>query len=77
MRCKLTVVSKSTTSSQNVLFQRWPIVTGTPELEMVSLEPLVIPRLQFNEGSGNFRFSQVLTNVTIRGLGAFKLRSVK
>ena len=77
MYCNLTVVSKSTTSSQNVLFQRWPIVTGIPELELVPLDPLVIPRLEFKEGSGNFRFSQVLTNVTIRGLGAFKLRSVK
>jgi len=74
---KLTVVSKPTTSSQNVLFQRWPIVTGIPELDLVPLDPLVIPRLQFEEGSGNFRFSQVLTNVTIRGLGAFNLRSVK
>jgi hypothetical protein len=74
---KLTVVSKPTTSIQNVSFQRWPIVTGIPELDMVPLDPLVIPRLEFNEGSGNFRFSQVLTNVTIRGLGAFNLRSVK
>jgi hypothetical protein len=74
---KLTVVSKPTTSSQNVLFQRLPIVTGIPALDLVPLDPLVIPRLEFKEGSGNFRFSQVLTNVTIRGLGAFNLRSVK
>jgi hypothetical protein len=60
-----------------MLFQTWSIVAGIPELKLVPLEPLVIPRLEFNEGTGNFRFSQVLTNVTIRGLGAFRLRNVK
>jgi hypothetical protein len=74
---KLTVVSKQPISSQNVLFQRWSIVTGIPELDLVPLDPMVIPRLEFKEGSGNFRFSQVMTNVTIHGLGAFKLQSVK
>jgi len=77
MWCKLTVVSKPKISSQNALFERWTIVTGIPELDMVSLDPLVVPRLEFNEGSGNFRFSQVLSNVTIRGLGNFSLRSAK
>ena len=77
MCCKFTVVSKQTTSSKNVLFQCRTIVTGIPELDLVPLDPMIIPRLQFEEGSGNFRFSQVLTNVTIRGLGAFKMRSVK
>lgn len=60
-----------------MLFQRWSIVTGIPELDLVPLDPMVIPRLEFKEGSGNFRFSQVLTNVTLSGLGAYNLRSVK
>jgi hypothetical protein len=77
MCCKLTVVSKPTTSSQIALFQRWPIVAGIPELDMVSLDPMVVPRLEFNEGSGNFKLSHVMSNVTIRGLGTFNLRSVK
>jgi len=77
MCCKLNVVSKPKTSSQNALFQRCTIVTGIPELDMVPLDPMVVPRLEFSEGNGNFRFSQVLSNVTIRGLGNFNLRSAK
>lgn len=53
------------------------LITGIPELDLVPLDPMVIPRLEFIEGSGNFKLSQVLTNVTIHGLGAFNLRSVK
>jgi hypothetical protein len=41
------------------------------------LEPLSVPRLEFKEGSGNFKFTQVLTNLTIHGLGAFQLQNVK
>jgi hypothetical protein len=55
----------------------WNNVAGILELDLVPLDPLNIPRLEFREGSGNFRFTQVLTNVTIHGLGAFKLLDVK
>lgn len=44
-----------------------------PELNLVPLDPLYIPRLEFREGGGNFRFNGVLNNVTILGLGAFQL----
>lgn len=67
----------STCIKNTIQDMRPKLITGIPELKLVPLEPLVIPRLEFNEGTGNFRFSQVLTNVTIRGLGAFRLRNVK
>ncbi|PNF31908.1 hypothetical protein B7P43_G07903 [Cryptotermes secundus] len=53
------------------------LIKGTPELDLIPLDPLNIPRLELREGGGNFRFEQVLTNVTIHGLGAFKLLNVK
>jgi hypothetical protein len=52
-------------------------VAGIPELDIVPLDPLHITRLEFKEGSGNFRLKQVLTNVTIHGLGTFQLQNDK
>ncbi|KDR22094.1 protein takeout-like [Zootermopsis nevadensis] len=53
------------------------LIKGIPDLEIVSLDPLNIPRLEFNDGNGNFRFKQILTNVTIHGLGNFQLKDIK
>jgi hypothetical protein len=33
--------------------------------------------MEFKEGSGNFRFRNVMTNITIHGLSSFKLQNVK
>jgi hypothetical protein len=60
-----------------LLLRQGTHVVGIVELDLVPLDPLYIPRLEFKEGSGNFRFKQVLTNVTIHGIGAFKVLNSK
>ncbi|KAJ9577458.1 hypothetical protein L9F63_005959 [Diploptera punctata] len=50
---------------------------GVPELNLVPLEPLVIPRMEYEEGTGNFRFKQVMTNMKMLGLSNYVVRGVK
>nr|CAD7461676.1 unnamed protein product [Timema tahoe] len=49
---------------------------GIPELNIVPLEPLNIPRLELQEGGGNFKFRQIISNLTIHGLGDFRIDSI-
>ncbi|XP_069689917.1 protein takeout-like isoform X1 [Periplaneta americana] len=52
------------------------LIKGVPELGLVPLDPLHIPRIEFKDGTGNFRLKQVLTNLTIYGLRDFNLQRV-
>lgn len=52
------------------------LIKGIPELDIVPLDPLQIPRIEFSDGSGSFKLRHVLTNLTIYGLRHFNLRRV-
>ncbi|PSN50408.1 hypothetical protein C0J52_08562 [Blattella germanica] len=52
------------------------LVKGIPELKLTPMEPLVIPRMEFHEGNGNFHINQVMTNLTIHGLSTAVVKNV-
>lgn len=49
---------------------------GIPELNLVPLDPLYIPRMEMKEGNGRFRFHQTLSNLNIYGLRNFEIKNV-
>lgn len=53
------------------------ISAGIPELGIVPMDPLNIPRLEYREGNQNFKMKQVLSNVTIYGIADNKLLDVR
>jgi hypothetical protein len=53
------------------------IFAGIPELDIVPMDPLNIPRLEYREGNQNYKMQQVLSNVTIYGIGDGKLLDVR
>ncbi|XP_063224513.1 protein takeout-like [Bacillus rossius redtenbacheri] len=50
---------------------------GIKDLGLPSLEPLFIEQLVFEEGSGNYKFRQVMSNVSVFGLSQFSVQEVK
>ena len=63
---------------KNVLEKIRPLlIKGIPELNIVPLDPLVIPRMEYQEGSGNFKFKETVTKLKIYGLNKYVVRSVK
>lgn len=53
------------------------LLKGIPELDIVPMDPLNIPRLEYREGNQDFKMQQVLSNVTIYGIGDSKLLDVR
>jgi hypothetical protein len=53
------------------------ISAGIPELDIVPMDPLNIPRLEYRDGNQNFKMQQVLSNITIYGIGDSKLLDVR
>lgn len=60
----------------NILIYQCLICEGIPELNLVPLDPLYIPRLEMKEGNGNFKFHQTLSNLTIYGLRNFEIKNI-
>ncbi|XP_021914393.1 protein takeout-like isoform X2 [Zootermopsis nevadensis] len=53
------------------------LIKGIPELYIVPMDPLNIPRLGYKEVNGNFEMEQILSNVTIHGIGQSKVLDVR
>ncbi|XP_067004639.2 protein takeout [Anabrus simplex] len=53
------------------------LIEGIPELQLVPLEPLHIPLLEFKDGQGNFEFHMTLRNLIVRGLKDFDVKDCK
>jgi hypothetical protein len=50
---------------------------GNPELDIVPLDPLNIPSLEYHDKLRGLQFSGVYTNITVHGIKEFKLLSIK
>lgn len=53
------------------------LIEGIPDLDIVPMDPLNIPRLEYKEENENFKMKQVLTNLTIHGIRDTKLLDVR
>jgi hypothetical protein len=52
-------------------------VAGIPDLHIVPMDPLNIPRLEYKEDNENLEMKQVLSNVTMHGIGDSKVSGVR
>lgn len=50
---------------------------GIPEFGIPSIEPLIIPEVVLDQGSGAISVRSTYTNVKVFGPSQFKLKSVK
>ncbi|CAL1681941.1 unnamed protein product [Lasius platythorax] len=53
------------------------LVKGIPELELPSIEPLVIPELKIENGQGPVRIRAFFTNITAIGPGNYSINKVR
>ncbi|KAK6633523.1 hypothetical protein RUM44_004130 [Polyplax serrata] len=53
------------------------LINGIPELEIPAIDPLKIPRIQMENGSGRIRVKAVFTNLTIYGSSNHTLTGVR
>ncbi|XP_045471922.1 uncharacterized protein LOC123678764 [Harmonia axyridis] len=49
------------------------LIKGVPELNVPTIEPLVIPQIELEQGSQALNFKASLRNVTVHGLSSYKL----
>ncbi|BES95849.1 Haemolymph juvenile hormone Hypothetical protein protein (JHBP) [Nesidiocoris tenuis] len=52
------------------------LVKGIPELGFGSFDPLYIERISLKDGTGRFKLSQTLSNLTVTGLRDFTIRDL-
>lgn len=53
------------------------LIEGIPDLGIVPVDPLNIPRLEYKEENENFKMKQVLKNLTVHGIRETKLLDVR
>lgn len=56
---------------------RIPIFAGIPEINVPSIEPLIIQKMQMENGHGPVRMRGIFSNMTIHGGGNYTILSVK
>ncbi|XP_046666994.1 protein takeout-like [Homalodisca vitripennis] len=66
----------STCIKNSIETLRPSLVKGIPELKLVPLDPLFIPKLEMQDGQGNFKFRQTLTDLYIHGLRNFEIQNI-
>ncbi|XP_044750407.1 uncharacterized protein LOC123310806 [Coccinella septempunctata] len=49
------------------------LIKGVPELNVPSIEPLIIPEIELQQGTQALNFKASLKNVTVHGLSSYKL----
>ncbi|CAH1404685.1 unnamed protein product [Nezara viridula] len=52
------------------------LIKGIPDLNLQSVEPLHIPKIELSEGNGNFQMKQKLTNLYIHGTSNYTLEDL-
>lgn len=49
------------------------LIKGVPELNVPTIEPLIIPSIELEQGSQALNFKASLMNVTVHGLSSYHL----
>lgn len=68
-------INKCIKSSLDILFEH--IRTGSKELHLPALDPLVVPLLEITEGSGNASLLMTFKDLNILGLGKMQILNVR
>ncbi|GLV39162.1 uncharacterized protein CBL_06213 [Carabus blaptoides fortunei] len=68
-------VSKCIIQSVEALRPR--LLSGIPELDVPSLEPLILPEIVISRGSGNTNYRAIGKNVNVYGAGTFQVTKLK
>ena len=62
---------------KSILNLRPKLSTGIPELEIPSLDPLIIPEVKVSQNAGAITLESTYQNITITGPTKFRLRTVR